>query len=734
MDEQRINEARQLHRKGEFARAISTYDDVLASDPQLADVWHLKALAEHQSGQLDQARVSVAQAIAHGGERPAFLLLEAGILHDRGELAAAEERLARAIALKPGWAAAHVDLGRLHMDQGRVREALADFQAAVSADPSHVRAWNNLGIALQNLERLDDAQRAFNHSLTLDPGYPLAHFNLARIHKLRGDLDRALEHAQDAVRLDAGLVEAWVLIGEIHAAKREMPNAFAAYRAAVQTAPSNISARTALAGLVAKVGGFDDARKEYRLLSAQFPSSLRAALPANLLLPQVYDSVDQLQSVRADYAEGLRRLSDSVSRFRIGKPDQALNEARWTNFYLAYQGLNDVELQRQYGEFLRAVLAPALPGFFAPRPRRAGRSRIRVGFLSHFFFNCTAGRYFSSWITHLDRERFETFVYYTNDWVADDTRAIAAVASTFKHRPGRSGYVLAQEIAHDELDILVYPELGMHMENFTLASLRLAPVQCAGWGHPSTPGHPEIDWFVSCEAMEPEGAQAHYNERLALLPGLGTRYTMPGAQIDGSRADFGLPEDRTLYLVPQSLFKIHPENDELIAQVLVRDPDGVAIMFASQHDRITKAFVTRLSACLERHGLDLRERVLFVAPVAHPAYLRLNQLCDVMLDTVHWSGGNTSLDALAMGLPVVTRPGQLMRGRQSQAMLRILGVPELVTEDFESHVATTVRLGRDPEERRALSARILASRAQLFDRDEPVRALEDFLGRAAGGG
>jgi protein O-GlcNAc transferase len=100
-----------------------------------------------------------------------------------------------------------------------------------------------------------------------------------------------------------------------------------------------------------------------------------------------------------------------------------------------------------------------------------------------------------------------------------------------------------------------------------------------------------------------------------------------------------------------------------------------------------------------------------------------------MLDTVHWSGGNTSLDALASGLPVVTRPGALMRSRQSRAMLEIVGAPELVAPDFEGQVATAVRVGRDPEARRALAGRILENRGALFGRDEPIRALEAFLER-----
>ena len=139
----------------------------------------------------------------------------------------------------------------------------------------------------------------------------------------------------------------------------------------------------------------------------------------------------------------------------------------------------------------------------------------------------------------------------------------------------------------------------------------------------------------------------------------------------------------------------------------------------------------RLGTALRVHKLDVHDRALFLRPnLPHQSYLRLNEVCDVMLDTLHWSGGNTSLDALAGGLPVVTLPGELMRGRQSQAMLRALGAPELVVADEDQYVATAVRLGKDRDERRALSERLKANRLELFERDEPIRALEDLLERA----
>lgn len=731
----RLEEARAFHRRGDLQRAIALYAEILRGEPTLATVWHLKGMAEHQAGDLESAGTSAAEAIALGGETPAHLYLEGAVLHDRGELDAAARRFVRVTAARPDWAPGHVELGLVRMDQQRMPEALESFRAAVSADPNNARAWNHIGAALQSLDRLDEAVRAFDHALALDPKLARAHFNLARIWNLRYDHRKALEHASAAARLDPSLMDAWLLIGDVQRRLRNPAAALEAYAAAVKQAPREPRARNAFAEILAESGRTEDARREYQAAADQSPESVRAALGANLLLPQVYDSREHLEACRAGYSAGLERLHQQAGRFHFPSAVKALSELRWTNFYLAYQGANDVDLQRRYGEFHHRVLSPAVPEFFRPLAPRPRAGRLRVGFLSHFFFNCTAGRYFSSWITHLDRGRFESFVYYTNEWVADDTRRIAAAASTFRHLPGRPLYTLAQEVAADRLDILVFPELGMHPDTFALAGLRLAPVQCSGWGHPDTTGLPNIDWFISCEAMEPPDAEAHYSERLALLPGLGTRYAIPTRDARGERADFGLPADRTIYLVPQSLFKIHPDNDEIIAEVLARDDRGVALFFAAGHEHHTQAFATRLAKAFRKRGLDIHRHAIFLqSNVPHATYLRLNELCDVMIDTVHWSGGNTSLDALASGLPVVTLPGGLMRGRQSRAMLGLLELPQLVASDREGFIATVVRLGKDADERRAISTAIAERRGALFEREEPVRALEDFLARAAGAG
>lgn len=727
-----LSRAKSLLREG---RAPEAHADLLAATSlqgASAEAWYLRSLAEQQLKRWADGRESIAKALAIQPDQPFFHLQAGRLAEDAGDNEAAAAAFADAAGAKPDWPAAWASLGATRFALGQPDRAIEALTKAVTLDARLAPAWNNLGLALASLGRDAEASRAFQSALSADPRYGLARFNLARLAHQAGDVAAALAHAQEAARVDPRLVDAHLLAGDLHRKRGEDAKALACYRAAAAASPANPKGGNAAAELLWEGGALEEARTEFAAIALRHPGSLRAALGAELLLPQVYASAAHVDECRARYAEGLARLEADPARFAKPKPAETLQDIRWCNFYLAYQGRDDRDLQARYGDFVQAVLAKGAPAWTQAVPAPPRRKRLRVGFASHFFFDCTAGRYFSSWITELDPDRFEIHAYATNPAVDARTRALRAACAAWRHLPGRTVEEVAKVILDDELDVLVYPELGMHPDTFALAALRLAPVQCAGWGHPTTTGLATLDVFFSCEAMEPEGAEAHYRERLVRLPGLGTNYAFPDDAENASRRDLGLPEGRRLYLVPQSVFKIHPDNDALVADVLAADPEGAAVFFAAGPASLIDATVKRMKPALAARGLSPAKHLLFLPGMTHGAYLAVNRACDVMLDTLHWSGGNTSLDALASGLPVVTRPGTLMRGRQSLAMLRLLGLEdELVAKDAAHFTALATGIARDPERRRALSKRIEEARPRLFGDGNPVRAFAAALERIA---
>ena len=391
-------------------------------------------------------------------------------------------------------------------------------------------------------------------------------------------------------------------------------------------------------------------------------------------------------------------------------------------------------MQSRYGALAARALDSVDRVWREPMPAGppAGR-KIRIGFVSALLRECTVGRYFARWLTDLDREHFEVCVYSLSAGVDAVTTAIAARADRVHAFGGGDALpsAIAPVIRSERLDVLVYPELGMGQATFALASMRLAPRQYAAWGHPVTTGHATIDGFLSCAAMEPEGADAHYTEKLIRLPGIGTRFRRQTLPAPIEREAYSLPRDATLLLCPQSLFKIHPDNDALFARVLIANPRAMLVLFAGRHPAVTDQFMRRFARCFEQHGLAIRERTRVLPQLPHDDYLAVNLACDAMLDTMRWSGGQTSVDALDCGLPVVTLPGAMMRGRQSAGMLSLLGLHELIAADADDYVRIATRLCQDVAWRAGLAASIRERNGMLFDDPAPLDALEEFYREAA---
>lgn len=679
--------------------------------------------------ELADAQAAVAAAPADAALRYRLAQLQ----EDAGQLPAAVASVRTAIELRPTYAEAHGYLGLLLADSGDNDAAIESLRRAVALKPDYVRAWNNLASALRSAGRLDDAVVAIRKALEAQPDYAVGHSTLGMLERDLGDEPAAEAALRTALRLRPGLRPALVGLAGLLQRQSRLDESAQLYVRALREKPG-ANEWFQLGVVLAERGDLAQARDAFGRALAADPGHLRAALGLHLSLPMLYDSAEDIAAARAAYSDGLTALEGLVERCSRDRPaSEVVDIWQWSNFLLPYQGGNDRRLQERYAALAGRSLDIAAPGLrqpIAPKPV-AGR-RIRVGFASGFFKVGTVGMYFRRWITGLDRAEFETFVYHLHpgtDALADE---IAASVDRFRHLVGPKWRVpdLADAIRADALDILVYPELGMHSVSFALAALRLAPVQCAAWGHPTTTGHPTIDYYLSAEAMEPADAASHYSERLVLLPGIGTQYAPPTIPADTDRARFALPADKLLMLCPQSLFKIHPDNDSLLAAVLAATRDTTLVLFEGRHPALTDRFMRRLQAAFAAQGIAIRERAVVLPSLSHPDYLRVNRVCDFMLDTLHWSGGNTSLDALACGLPIVTLPGELMRGRQTAGMLAVIGVKDLIAADRDDYLRIACRLAGDAGWRNEMREQITRAQPVLFDDPAPIARLQSFLQEA----
>ncbi len=738
----KIDEAKQLYAQRQYLAASHAFQKVLAEPGDdaatRAIAWYFLAGCQQQLRQLDAAVASARQACSHETTNAAYWLYASNLYQDVKNSEQAEYCARQAVAAKPDFAQAYNNLGIILADQNRLADAEHCYVNAIKHDPNYARACVNYSTVLMRTFRDAEARTQVNHAIALTPNYPHAYLNLGSIEFQQRNFVQAEAALQQALTLNPNFIDALKLISKVFREQAKLDQAQLALDQALKLRPDDWDAHIELGDIIAERGEHSLAVKVFKFVLLQVPDNLKASLRAALALPVFYDSAEHLRQSREAYSSGLANLSQNSSRFQSASAAELVKNAAWNNFFLAYQGADDTKLQQQFAALQRNLLEPAAPDFYAPiaaRPREFNNQRkIRVGFASRSFYNCTVGSYFGNWISRLDKTKFEIYVYYTNATVDAVSKAIGASAEQYRHVKD-AVLELAQTIKTDALDVLIYPEMGMDGNLFTMAGMRLAPIQACAWGHPVTTGHANMDFYLSCAEMEPESAQSAYTETLALLPGVGTYYAKPPepTAILGQpsvRAELNVGADAILALYPQSLFKIHPDCDALVAKVMIANPKLVIVMFAGRSAQLTNAFITRFKRVLTEHGVaaaDMPGRVKILPSVDHNGYKLINQACDFMLDTLYWSGGNTSLDALARGLPIVTLPSTQMRGRQTMAMLKLLDVPELIAKNEVDYVRIASKLAVDSTWRATLSAKIKANDSVLFADDAPIRSLEKYL-------
>jgi predicted O-linked N-acetylglucosamine transferase (SPINDLY family) len=359
-----------------------------------------------------------------------------------------------------------------------------------------------------------------------------------------------------------------------------------------------------------------------------------------------------------------------------------------------------------------------------------------VGFLSAYFRDHTIGRLNLGRIERLPRDRFEVIILAVGRHEDEFARKFAATADKYVVLP--RDVAQARRMAADEdLDVLCFTDVGMDALSYTLAFSRMAPIQCATWGHPVTTGSPTMDYFISSALLEMPQAASHYTESLVEPPTLGTYYYRPA--LDGSpksRSEFGLPPESRIYLCPQTLFKFHPEFDPYLERVLQSDPQGLVVLIEGRTPNWTETLKSRFDRVMPR----VAERIRWLPPQSNQDFLQLLELADVLLDPLHFGGGNTSYEALAMGTPVVTVPGEYLRSRITRALYAKMGLFSsvadahigrlLVADSLESYASAAVAIaksGSDSPVRewiRTNSPRLFEDDAEVQDFSAALTALE----------
>lgn len=758
-----------LEQVGRPADAMAAFRQAVALTPDLADAHLNLGRCLHVAGQRDEAAACYQRALERRPGHAQTLLNLGRVLFELGRRDEAIASLVKVVDAVPDHFDALANLAMVHQAVGHSVEAVQCLRNLVAAHPASVDARCRLGGALEQAGMIDQAAAAFSQAIALAPDRADLNLRLGRLYvQLRrwedcdSSFGRALEIAPD----DVETIEAWgtSFLGRGRLAEADgllaravalAPNSAVAlnnrgtlltalsrpneaaemFRRATEAAPADPELRTNYASCLMMQGLTDDALQVLQGVAERHPHRLTPQWHRCMAsLPIIYATPQDVDTRRQAYAQAVEDLTRRWLAPQAATPADLLKGVAASQpFFLAYQGRNDRDLQVRYGALVCDLMAKAaLPQGVLAQPPTAG-GRIRVGIASAFINNHSNWKIpIRGWVEHLDRERFELFAYSLHFKRDDCTREAMGLFDHFIDGAMPLDQ-WAQVIRDDALHILIYPEIGMDQVTAQLAALRLAPVQCSSWGHPQTSGYPTIDYFLSSDLMEAAAGQEFYSETLVRLPNLSFVWHPPAApdMSAPTRAELGLGEGDTGFWCCQSLFKYLPEYDDVFAAIAQRLPSA-RFFFIDFPDRphVPELFRRRLWAAFERRGLAAGDYCRFLPRMSAQRFRGVAAQMDVFLDSIGWSGCNSTLETLIDGLPPVTLPGESMRSRHTLAILRLLGVEDTVVATVDDYVDMAIRLATDHPWRQSLSARLKAAFHRILDDRECIRGLEQFLEQA----
>lgn len=592
-----------------------------------------------QEGDLVAARELYVRILEFDPTNARAYYMLSGIAVQDGDLSSAIGLAQRAITLQPATPEFHFSLASVHLSRGDLREALSSYQAALRLKPDSLDYQRSVAGAYLAAGMLDEgveAYRAITSGSKPDVG---AYFELGKALQLRGNLNEAAETFVQAIRLSPDSVGAHLHLAVVRREQGRPVDAEAPARKAVALAPDLRQAWFILARVLGEQGRHAEAVGIFR----------------NLLATHTDDDA-----------------AWSGALFSMNYSDQ-------------FSTREVFEQHLKYGE--RFAKTPAMV-LDASHLRRG--QRIRVGYLSPDFWLHSVAHFMVPILSHHDRGRIEVFCYHTGKREDAMTARLRSYVEHWRQAAELSDEDLERTLRADGLDILV--ELTGHSDHHRLPLLarRVAPIQVTYLGYPNTTGVPAIDYRITDARADPPGeAEQFCVEKLVRLPETFLCYAPPAARLETTAA----PVHRNGHVTFASFnnfAKLSPLTIRLWSRILLSSPNSRLLIKTRglQDPGLRALLLQRFSD----HGVDAKRITLAPPILDQQEHLQTYAEVDVALDPFPYHGTTTTLEAIWMGVPVVTLEGDRHASRVGASILSCLGLDELVAHNEGEYVQIATRL------------------------------------------
>lgn len=717
-----ISEAMQValrhHRAGRLDQAQEVCRRILAIEPTNSDALHLLGVIARQLGQHGVAVDYIGRAIALNPSVAAYHNSLAVADRALGELDRAVACYRRALELNPDLWQVENDLGNVLQAQGKFDEAVVCYRRALEIKPGFAEAYSNLGNVLQAQGKSDEAAVCCRRAIELKPDMAESHNNLGNALRGQGNLDQAMASYRRALELKADLPEIHNNLANVLRDLGKAAEALACCQQALRLAPDHAESHNNLGNALRDLGKLDEAMACYQRALELKPGlpeahlNLASALQDQGRFDEAVACCRRALELKPDHAEALTRLGNIF--WEQGALEDALaayqrafqrNGSFHSNYLTCVQyrpGVTLAGLAAAHAEWDRRYGLPLRATHRQPANDADPDRRLRLGFVSGDFARHPVGDLIVRVLEELRAQDCETFCYSDRTRSDEMTARIASAAGTWRDVVGWSDKRVAERIRGDGVDIL-FDLAGHTTRNRLLVFARKpAPIQVTWIGYVGTTGLSAMDYVVADRWEVPQGAERYYCEKVLRLPDGYVCYEPPPY----APAVAPLPAQTQGHVTFGSFnnpVKITSAVIAVWAKILRRMPAArLTLKYGGLGHQSTRR---RFEALLAAQGVKT-SRIDIQGVTSHLELLAEYNRVDLALDPFPYSGGVTTCEALWMGVPVVTCPGETFAGRHALSHLSNVGLTETISGNLDEYVAMAVGLAEDLPRLAAIRGRL----------------------------
>ena len=590
---------------------------------------------------------------------------EAKKLHQSGQIKEAQELYKKIINKDKNNFQLFFLLGTSFLQTTNYLEAISYLDNAIKLNSNYADAYNNRGIALAEIKNYSDAIKDYEICIKLKPNFPDAYINKGISLKEIGKYDDALKDYKTVLKLFPRSTKAYTNLGNLQKEQQKYEDAIKSYEKAISLDETNYIAYNNLGIIYQELKNYSEALKNYRntfRINSKFEFIIGKILHCKMHLCDWKD----YEKLKKEIIKGVESNLEVIEPFPI-------------------LGLTDnLKILKKVSEIY------SKKKFFSSRQIKfkLNHDKLKIGYFSSDFHNHPVSHLIKDVFKYHDKSKFEVIGFHHGTKYDKWTTEI---------KKNFDEFIDLNKLKTSEIELFIREknlDIAINLNGYTanskneIFSKRIARIQINYLGYTGTMGSDFMDYLIADKTVIPEKDKKYYSEKILHLPNcwLPSSKHREISKKNFEKKDFLIPKNKFVFCNFNNIYKITPEIFKIWMNILLNSDESI-LWLISKNDIVKQ----NLKLEAEKKGVD-PNRIIFSDPINIEDHLKRIRLANLFLDTFPYNAHLTAIDAIRVGLPVLTISGNSLPSRGADSILQSANISNLCKKTFQEYQDLAIEL------------------------------------------